>query len=423
MKRGPFSPGRSSPTGVQLSTEALHGRVRRAAHAPNKSELHKVRELVLSEDEFTEFSVPHALCLAGEHQYSLGLAPIVIATNLRVHAGVEETAEEFQIGLADERAAAGSSLKLLARWRAVLEELAGGEAERMEGLRITLRLQATGDGCPPEITLPSPAVAVALACAVRTHRGPGGTVPDTEMAELAAGLLREFNPSSRMHPDRFYAECLVSLQGGAWYVSSAADSLNVQLMVPPESLILAVSREADAGAGGGAWEAVLLSALRKMGRSAAELLDATERDASRLFELAPSGLDEREMAVLYGQLRVREMIAQHLERLWQPLLDHDLLAELCDEESTIIEDYFEFPAARYHDVRTRAMESGALGAKFTYAFGTQPAMIILAPGRRDEVKEILEGEFHGCSFMSVDVDPEGAGASQVQETDDAPGWE
>ena len=385
--------------------------------------MRKVRELVLSEEEFTQFSVPYTLCLAGEHQYALGLAPIVIATNLRVHAGVEETAEEFQISVAGERVVSDGSLELLARWRTVLEELTGGGAERLEGLRITLGLQATGEGCPLEIVLSSPAVAVALACAVRTHRGDGGTAADTEMAESAAGLLRELSRPVRSHPDRFYAECLVSIEGGAWYVSSSTESLNVQLLIPPESLILAVSREAHGLAGGGSWEDVLLSSLRKMGRGAIELLAATERDASRLFELAPKTLDEREMAVLYGLLRVREMIEQHLERLGQPLLDNDLLAELCDEESTIIEDYFEFPAARHREVRNRAVESGALGAKFTYAFGARPAMIILAPGCRDEVKEALADEFDDCFFLPVDVDPAGAGASQVQQADDALGLE
>jgi hypothetical protein len=188
-------------------------------------------------------------------------------------------------------------------------------------------------------------------------------------------------------------------------------------MVPPESLILAVSRRALPSLGESPWERVLLSAVSKTGRGGVRLLAETERDVSRLFELASGKLDEMEMAVLYGLLRVREMITQHLERLGQPLLDHDLLAELCDEESAIVEDYFEFPSAPYGEIRNRAVETGALGAKYTYACGSQPAMIILAPGVRDEVGAALAEEFDDCTFLPVDVDPEGVEATRGEEAE------
>ena len=382
-----------------------------------------MRELLLSSDEFTGFSVPHTLCLAGECQYSLGLASVVIATSLRVQARVEETAEEFQLDVAPDALVTDHVRHLMTRWRTVLEELVAGYPEQLTGLRISLGLQETAGCGQPEAALYSPAVAVALACAVKAHRGVLGTVRGREMAELGAGLLRELVRPAHPHPDRFYAECLVCVEGGARHVSSSSESLNLQLMIPPESLILAVSREAAAYRQGGSWEKVLLGALGKMGSRGAELLAAAERDASPLFELASSMLDERETAVLYGLLRVREMIAQQLESLGRPLADHDLLAELCDEESAILENYFWFPGAPYCELRKRAVESGALGAKLTYAFGTQPAMIILAPGCRDEVKSVLDEEFEGCNVLPVDVDAAGAGMAQAEGADESAGLE
>ena len=378
-----------------------------------------MRELTLTQDEFAEFSVPHALCLAGEYQYALGLGSVVVASGPRLQAHVQETAEEFEICAAPPEAPPHDAPEMAARWRPALEKLAVTDPQELDGLRITLAPDET-EGCLlPGLAASDPTVAVALACAVKAHRGDIRSMPTGEMAELAATLLLELPDACRSYPDRFYSECLGCVGGGACYASPSAGALNVQLMIPPESLILAASRRVEASPAPGSWERVLLGALNKLGRTGAELLAATERDVSPLFELPAGMLDERETTVLYGLLRVREMIAEHLERLGEPLLDNDLLAELCDEESFIMEDYFEFPAAPYREVRNRAIEIGALGTKLTHAFGTRPAMIILAPGCRAEVSGELGEEFGDCRFLPVDVEPLGAAGTDVPRADDA----
>ena len=88
-------------------------------------------------------------------------------------------------------------------------------------------------------------------------------------------------------------------------------------------------------------------------------------------------------------------------------MDNDRLAEICDEESALLRDYFGFPAEPYGRVRQAAVEAGALGAKFTCAFGGCPAAIIIAPGVREEVAETLTARFPESRFLPVDIDPTG----------------
>lgn len=366
-----------------------------------------VNDLLLSTDEFTEFSVPHTLCLAGECQYSLGLPAIVLATNLRLHVLVADADADLELVVGDQPATASAG-ELTARWLGILRERATDE---LSGVRVSLGLRDTF-GLRPEVVLASPATAVGLACVLLANQDGRDAISGKEVCELAVDMLLELARPAPTHPDRFYAECLVCVEGGARHVSPSSGSLNVQLLIPSASLILAVSPEAAACPSGGAWEEVLLGALQKAGGSA-ELLAATEQDAGLLFDTASGALDDRETTVLYGLLRVREMIAQQVERLGRPMLDHDLLAELCDEESSGLEYYFGFPVEPYRKLRDRAIENGALGAKLTYALGAQPAMIILAPGCRNEVIGTLEAEFSGRFVLPVEVDPAGVGTGPV----------
>ena len=152
-------------------------------------------------------------------------------------------------------------------------------------------------------------------------------------------------------------------------------------------------------------------AIRKIGTDGRAALQAAETDLSPFLELASGSLSEHETATLYGLLRVRELLSAYVERLGVPMLDHDLLAEMCDEESAILVDYFEFPAQVYRRVRDVAIDSGALGAKLTYAFGDTPAVVVLAPGRRDAVCDALKRELVDCCCLAVDVAPVGAASS------------
>ena len=322
-----------------------------------------------------------------------------------------ETDGEFQL-----RAVPGTdpwddrARELVGRWQTALGELAVEDPEELDGLDISLGLGELAARCPPEVLLTSPALGAAMACAARAHRGDAREVSASEVAELAGAMVRKVSGADRPGSGRYDGECLMCLEGGARYVAPSAEPLNAQLMIPSESLILALWADAERPATSAAWQGVLAGALQNLGREGAELF--REPDVGRLFDSAAGRLNEEETGLLYGLLRVREMVLEYLERLGQPLLDHDILAELCDEESAMLEQYLDFPVGPYQQVRRSAVAHGALGAKLTYVFGGLPGLIVLAPGRRDEVVRGLRREFEGCSVQPVDVEPEGARAAE-----------
>ena len=367
-------------------------------------------ELALSPDEFTHFSVPHALCVAGEYQYCLGFGSLVAATQLRVQADVSRAGGDFEIALSpQEEALSARAGELTRRWEEVLAHAAPGKAGALPAVSISLGFGEAGGDCPAEALLGSPAVAVALACAVGAHSGGGRPVPAEQVARRADRLLSEFlDAAERPYRYPFYAECMGCLRGGASCVAPSSAPLDVQLLLPPSSLILALSLRAAPSPRGGAWEKALAGAMQKLRPQDIErMLSPEGEDAAMLFEVAPRSLGGEELALLYGIFRVREMIAQELELIGAPFLDHDRLAELCDEESALLEDYFSFPADLYRSVKHRAVENGALGGKLTYAFGNRPALLLLAPGRRDEVRDALDEKLDGYSFLAVEVEPQG----------------
>ncbi len=363
-------------------------------------------EIVLTRDEFRSFSVPHALCLAGELQYLLGQGAIVAAVGMRLEADVTETSEDFALHV--EAPDPDGMHDLVRHWGEALRRLAVHEPDELDGLAIRLR-PAEDTALDAEALLSGPAAAVALACAVRSHRAAADLAEPTELADLATGLLGTLGDPDATAPGRHYAECLACVEGGARFATPFGPSLNVQMLLPAQSLILG-TREDLPAAGSANAEQLVRDAVAKLGvdgiRASLEGEDALEQ----FFRLAAERLTERETAALYGLLRVSEMIGGHVERLGQDLLDHDLLAELCDEESAILEDYFDFPSEAYAGMREKAFAAGALGGKLTYAFGARPALVILAPGCRDEVLEALLDESEGYVFSPLDVDPAGAGS-------------
>jgi hypothetical protein len=330
----------------------------------------------------------------------------MIATDLRVGLSVRETPEEFHLGVEigdGSRTAVG---EVVADWCRALEEVAQDQTQ-LEGLEITLSLSDLEMQCPPEARLSSPAVAVALATALRAHRGEAESIEESDLAQLAGRLLEEVISEGRPYPQRYDALCRACIRGGVAYTSPAAEALNAQLLVPPQSLILAFDREGAAPAKKPAWEKHLLGALQKLD-GLEELLKRTEEDGiGALFEMTGEDLSDQEIAVLYALLRVRQMIRELLETLDREVRDNDRLAEVCDEESAILADYFEFPSERLQEIRDEAVQAGALGAKFTYAFGDRPALLALAPGRRDEVVAALRDQLGENCVRALDLDPAG----------------
>ena len=108
------------------------------------------------------------------------------------------------------------------------------------------------------------AVAVALATTLRAHRGPDTTVEEEKLAQDAGQILESVATGHRSYPQRYDALCRACIRGGAAYVGPSAEPLNAQLLVPPESLILAFDPEAPGPDEQPRWEKHLLGALQKI---------------------------------------------------------------------------------------------------------------------------------------------------------------
>jgi mevalonate kinase len=360
-----------------------------------------LRSLSLRTELFTQFSVPHAVCIAGEFQYIAGQASLVTAVNLRLEAAVDETDGEFVL----QTLPPAATEEVAAAWTRLLRARAAPAPVDIDGLTVTLSYDdALAAACTPEDMLRTPAAAVALVCAVQSHRGSGGESSAESVASTAAEMLAELMGCSAAHRRRFYALALACVLGGAWFAAPAAEPLNAQLLISPDSLILVLCQHA-ARRGAAQWENVLSDALLALGSGSIPV--AFEDDMGAFFEQASRKLTEEQTVVLYGLLRMNEMLRGHIETLDRQMRDHDCLAEMLDEESAVLGDYFGFPGEHLKEVRDAAVESGALGAKTTYAFGDRPALVILAPGRRAEVAADLRRHFPDDVIVPVDVEPDG----------------
>ena len=205
---------------------------------------------------------------------------------------------------------------------------------------------------------------------------------------------------------RYYGEALVSLTGGAAYVEPHGQRLNVQRLLPPESLLLVVRRGLAGVVGEAQREETVLRALSTTQQEGTNIMAGGEEGVAALFDMEPGLLDEEQVTMLYGLLRIRQMITGYLEFLSEGMADNDRLAEICDEESAILKDYFGFPADAYRDAIDSASGAGALGAKLTWAFGGYPAALIIAPGLREQVTGALQ-RMEDLEVVPVDVEPAG----------------
>lgn len=375
-------------------------------------------EIRLTPFDFAYFTVPHAVCVAGEFQDLFGQGSICVAAPPRLAVGVTETGEPFSLtvqvpGASAPQEAAGA-------WAQALGRNVLDDPRELDGLWIRLGHEASGEAerelaeiLTAEELLAAPAVAAALTCAVRSYRGRTECAESSDLARCAAVMLGELAGADA--PVR-YAECTTCLEGGARHVVPLGRSINAQLLMPPDSLILAVRRELPP-AGLRNWRQAAQDALSKLDARGTAGLALGEDGLAEFFDAAGRRLTDQETTLLYGLGRVREMVAAHVERLDRNYLDHDLLAELCDEESSILQDYFGFPGADFAALRRAAFGAGALGGKFTYAFGSRPAVVILAPGCRADVLEAL-APFEDYALLPVDVETDGvrseAGAAPGQ---------
>ncbi len=366
-------------------------------------------DVPLDAEQF-EFSLPHALCLVGEEQYLLGAGGLFVASSLAVTVSVERRGGEFSIafnGGGAEAELAGPQMEALRqRWDVALAEKAVVDPACLEGLCVRLRFDDELAACPPAVLVTSPAAAAALTVAALAAGFELESLTDIEVARRACDVLQAVRGSPQTS-DRFYGPVLTTLAGGALHVEPGRQALNVQQLLPPESLLLALAEgvvPASQRAGNEDEAAHALRAAVERNRGVVERGDA---GFEALFEIGKDILDDRQVTMVYGLLRVRQMTEEFLEHLGEPYVDNDRLAEICDEESMILRDYFGFPDRPFERARARAVAAGALGCKLTRVLGDWPAAVVLAPGRRDDVREALEAEFERVRFLPVDVDPAG----------------
>jgi hypothetical protein len=372
-------------------------------------------DFTLEPYEWDRFSLPHGLCLAGENQHLIGGGSICVATTLRLIVDADEAPGEFSLRFgrgvdseegwepADEEHAACFA----AGWERALAEQMALAPEDLDGVSIRINMGALATVCPPEVLLSSPGVAVALTVAAGALRGSRSTVTDEDIIGNACRLRGALAGGGPVAGPASYGQATLGVLGGASYVVPDGDRLNVQQMLPPESLVLAVAGGARPGGFSSQEFAALSAALQALAEAGGGGLEHGDDGFERLFELGRGRLDEQQMTMVYGLLRVRQMVEEFLEYAGEPIVDNDRLAELCDEESAILTDYFAFPASLYAPVIEAAREEGALGAKLTWAFGGCPAAVLIAPGLRDDMARELAARFGEVNFMPVDVDPVG----------------
>lgn len=369
---------------------------------------------VLADQDWDHFVLPHSLRLLGEYQHLIGAGAVVAATNLRVTARVEETRGQFAIELgrwADtERGWApfeGDSVSArLTRWEQAMREALDGGAGALAGLAVRVDFGPLADLVPMDVLAASPAVALALAVAAVAFRGERDRVTADELARLACRLKMLADPPGTSQADRFYAEALQSILGGAAYVTPDGERLNVQPLLPPDSLLLAIAPGLDP-APVAPEPLVRVAEAVALVQAQGGVLGEGDAGMAELFRLGREVLSEEQTGLLYGLMRVREMADAFLECLADEVVDNDRLAEVCDEESAILTDYLGFSAGPYARVQSAASEAGALGVRLTWAFGGCPAAVIMAPGRREQVGEALARQFPRASFLVVDIAAEG----------------
>ncbi len=362
--------------------------------------------------EWRRFSLSHVLCLLGEQQYLIEGGSVLLGTDLRLRVELREGEPEFSVGFAgglfDEgdacAEAAAEEHGLL--WQEAIAEGRVPEVAPLEGTRVVVEFDRRLAGCPPGLLLSAPEVGVALTLAALTGSGRLECLTPDDVAERACRLMQEARPALE-HPDRYRGQAVTALHGGAGYVSPGSSPINVQQLLPPASLLLCTLNKCEEGYGGPGRDEEVRRALAAAAAQGKDVMEGGDAGMEALFALGQDVLEERQVTMLYGLLRVRQMIGGFMEHLGERFVDNDRLAEICDEESEILADYFGFPAKPFARLRQRAVEAGALGSKLTWAFGGCPAAVVLAPGRRQEVLDALREQFPDAHILPVDVEPTG----------------
>ncbi len=374
-------------------------------------------EISLDPAALYQFSLPHAVRVIGEHQHLIGCGALALATQYRVRVSVEETPDELTVSFfgtmeGDRAGEERETVPLDAQdgmagrredWLRAIRQDAPSFSSDTEGLDIRLDLGGLWRACPPTVLAVSPAVCAGLAVAVSAHRGRASSASAAELTERACNLRAAALDTPAQSAGRFYAECLLGIEGGAGYVEPGGASLNVQQLLPPESLALALLPADRLPPFDDGVERNLLEQVARVRSEIGDVRAGDDAALAALFALPDDVVGESGKATLYGLLRITQMAESFVERVMsEHPADNDVLAEICDEESAILADYFGFPDA-YAGLRARAAEAGALGVKVTWALGGLPAAVIVAPGRRDGVLSDLRNRMPQAWLLPLNL--------------------
>ena len=359
--------------------------------------------------DFTEFSLPLPVCLLGEEQHLLGLGSVLVATSQRAHMRIEEQAvPEFHIHIQNARGDSTEEARALKqKWQELLGEFVLHSPGELEGLRVVFDAGVLTESVRARSVLASPHFGVALLCAALAHRTTSEDIPAQDIARETCGLLGQLDAPRRYSAARAYARAALCLRGGARFVECGGGTINVQQMIPPESLILVGPGETNPAVANDMDLERVPRALEKMGADAADLVASSDEELGEFFQLASDHLNDDETMAVYGLLRIHQLITSFLENLSEDFKDHDVLAERCDEESDILERYFGFNCAPYEGMREKASQAGALGIKATFGPAGYLSMLVLAPDRRDSVVDALRNEYPKTAIVPIDVDSDG----------------
>jgi len=357
-------------------------------------------------EKYDHFSLPLPLCLLGERQELLGLGYVGIASTLRIHMAARPTEEEFAIDVIG--GAPSEALQdACSRWWHLLQEEYAPEGGSLHGLKLALDPGALAGAVEPAAVVRSPVFAAGAACSLnaygRRERGLRADAVARQVSALMARFEGEEDGTGLGH----YPAALLSLVGGAHRVSPNGETLDLQELMPPECLLLAVRPGLGPATGDDELHRTVRSALKKMESPAEALGEGSGEGLEKFYDLANEYLDDRETMAVYGLLRTRQLISALVEELSRPTFDHDVLAEMCEEEASLLAEHMGFPAEHYRDIGDKATEAGAIGFKYTYGPGGYPCMLVLAPGRRDAVDKVLRSEFQDIFVSAVDVDQRG----------------
>lgn len=352
----------------------------------------------------TIFTIAHPLVLLGEEFEPFGISPLAAATRLKLRMALrpsEDGADRLVLALDGRAVEEARPL-----WREALAGALGFEPPA--GMRVA----AVNDAVLPAAWAAeiehSPAFAVGLVSGTAALAGRMADLTGADIARAGARLMRRLRglPAGST---RYEAACAACIQGGITLAAVGRSGENFSPLLPDDALLMVWSpNQTPVRDGGGPTRLLADFASNHPDACQALTLDVLLGSGSRAAE--------GEKAVLYAVLRIREMVEALRESLERAFLDNDVLAEMFDDESNLLVDYAGLHPGPLREARERARRAGALGSSYELFSGSVPVLLVLAPGRRDDVKKAVTAA--GFSTLPVAVDGPALTTDQLPSAQD-----